>query len=299
MKQLSISLFFVVSLMILIFQQTDVYTNISQAPASVTGAPGEGTCATTSGCHFGATEIDVTSTNQRIQLSEFNNGTTLDNGYTGNEGATVNLTVSFNQNLGQNYSVYGFSMTAFFEDGTPAGTFSSNQGNVNISNFSGKSYAGHKNATSTATWLVSYELPASISQDIIFYIAGNGGNNNGAADPGDDIYLAQYKLSATDFGLNEDPVNSIVNISDISNINVYPNPVESNLNLSFNLDKGGYAKAEIIDTKGSTVSTLLQENLNPGNFNRQFNIGSNLSEGIYLVRIQMNGSDYFQKILVQ
>lgn len=300
MKQLSISLFFLASLLILVFQQSEVYTNATQPNTGLTGAPGEGTCATV-GCH-NTTTTEVSPTQKFIELQEFG-GSSLSSGYSGNEGSTLNLQLGFNQTLAS-AARYGFSMTVLFEDGTPAGTLAKGNGangdRESLSTANGKQYIGHKSADSNPNWLFQYTLPSSITQDIIFYIAANGADGDGIADSdgSDKIYLAEYRLSSGDFGVNEGPV-SVQNISNITNINVFPNPVQSSLNLSFNLDKGGYTKAEIIDIKGSSVNTLFTENLNPGNYNRQFTLNQNLNSGIYLVRIQMEGKTYFQKIMVQ
>ncbi|MEX2589448.1 MAG: T9SS type A sorting domain-containing protein, partial [Chitinophagales bacterium] len=110
---------------------------------------------------------------------------------------------------------------------------------------------------------------------------------------------AQYRLSENSFGIN-DPASSIaINAADVSEINIFPNPVQSELNLQFNLNKGGRTSADIIDLKGATVSRLFETDMAPGTYNQQFNIGESLNSGIYLVRIQVEEDTYYQKIMVQ
>lgn len=198
-----------------------VFTNISQPNTGHTGAPGEQTCAT-SGCHQSAT-IPVTFQNPKIQMPGPFAGNFV-NGYLGNEGDTFNLQLAFSQ-IFPTYNIYGFSMTALYENGTPAGVFykglGSNGVRESLSTSGGRQYLGHKDADSNPSWLFKYELPAApITQDIIFYIAANGGNDNGQADAGDDIYVAKYRLSANDFKLDttSGPVANVTAEFDVNSL---------------------------------------------------------------------------------
>lgn len=301
MKQLSITLFFLASLFILVFQQTDVYTHALKPDPGLTGAPGESTCAT-AGCHS-STPKNVTANFAPVTLDGFG-ATNLSTGYSGKEGDILNLNIKIgNSFITASNPRNGFSITALFEgDNKNVGTFSTNQNqNVSIDSKNGRSYAGHEVATGKQSWLVKFELPQTINKDIIFYIAANASNGDGQPTDSDQIYLAQYRLSANGFGVNDGsqtPVG-IQNIADVSNVNIFPNPVENEMNLQFKLNKGGHTRADIVDLKGATVANLFQENLNPGDFARKFTLNQNLNSGIYLVKIQMEGKTYFQKIMLQ
>lgn len=300
MKNLSISLFFIVSVIILVLQQSDVRTESLAPPTGYTGAPGESTCGNSS-CH-NSTPTTVTSSFNKLQFTDFTQAPLP--GYSGNEGTTLNVSLKFNQNTGQNYSVYGFSMTALYADGTPAGTLlegnGTNADKTSLSTVGGKDYIGHQNANSNSTWVFKYQLDQTINKDIIFYISGNGANGNGIADAADDIFLAQYRMGKNSTNLVDDPSSSItINAADVSEINIFPNPVQSELNLQFNLNKGGRTRAEIVDLRGATVSRLFETNMSPGSYTQKFSINESLNSGIYLVRIQIEEATYYQKIMVQ
>jgi photosystem II stability/assembly factor-like uncharacterized protein len=65
----------------------------------------------------------------------------------------------------------------------------------------------------------------------------------------------------------------------------YPNPFNPSTKINFNLPKSGMVTLKIYDIIGSEVATLVNENLNAGSYNIDWN-ASSLSSGVYFYRIQ-------------
>ncbi len=67
----------------------------------------------------------------------------------------------------------------------------------------------------------------------------------------------------------------------------YPNPFNPVTNISFDLPNSGMVKLTVFDIMGREITTLVNENLNAGTYNYQFN-ASKLSSGIYFYRLFSN-----------
>ena len=66
----------------------------------------------------------------------------------------------------------------------------------------------------------------------------------------------------------------------------YPNPFNPVTNLEFGIAKLGYVSLKIYDILGKEITTLVNENLNPGTYSVEFDAG-NLTSGIYFYRLQV------------
>lgn len=64
----------------------------------------------------------------------------------------------------------------------------------------------------------------------------------------------------------------------------YPNPFNPETKIDFSIPKGGFVKIIIYDVLGKEIHTPVNENLNAGNYNIDFN-GNNLPSGVYFYRI--------------
>ncbi|MBK8554228.1 MAG: T9SS type A sorting domain-containing protein [Ignavibacteria bacterium] len=64
----------------------------------------------------------------------------------------------------------------------------------------------------------------------------------------------------------------------------YPNPFNPATNINFSIPKNSFVSLKIFDVLGKEVATLVNENLNPGSYNFDFN-ASNISSGVYFYRI--------------
>jgi hypothetical protein len=75
----------------------------------------------------------------------------------------------------------------------------------------------------------------------------------------------------------------------------YPNPFNPSTTLRFNLQQSGNVRLQVYDLQGRLVSTLRKGRLAAGSYQVPFN-ATNLSSGIYLVRLQADGQSQLQKI---
>jgi len=289
MKRTRLLSFIFVGAAILIGSQ-NLYTTSTQPPAGFTGAPGEATCATV-GCHnssaaqFSADFATLGGAGQN-RLSD---GMVANTQYT--------LTVNAGGNSG--VPVYGFSITALDATGDSIGNFvligSGATTSLLVAN--GKQYVGHKNANSTVAWTFNWQSPATV-EPVFFYLVVNRANGDGGVS-GDNVFTATYRADAN--GIAVVGPSSIQNIDALTDksIMVFPNPISDRLNLSFNLANGSDVKADIYNLNGQLVKPLIEENLSFGSHDRSYNVAGELSTGIYLVKMTIDGADYFKKIVVE
>ena len=81
-------------------------------------------------------------------------------------------------------------------------------------------------------------------------------------------------------------------------VEVYPNPVKSNINLSFELEEAKSLEISIVDINGNKVQQLYSGILSDGQQNMSFNIGNKLASGSYYLRFKSGNSISSTKIVV-
>jgi hypothetical protein len=262
------------------------HSNIAQAPAGHTGAPGETTC-NTSGCHTGS---PVLENDPNIMFNAVSPSFT--SGYT--PGTLYNVIV----NAG-NAPRHGFQLTALDAQGNNAGTLALGAGtNADfeaLSSANGRQYIGHKDATGRSAWTFKWTAPAS--GDVYFYLAVNNSNNDNT-NSGDQIRQRTYKLTRSSFT----DITYSVGITEVKNadeagINVFPNPVSDVMNISYAIS-GETVKADIYNLNGQLVKPLFQEQAD-GHATHSIPMNNELATGIYLVRFGVGEQVYFKKILVK
>lgn len=70
----------------------------------------------------------------------------------------------------------------------------------------------------------------------------------------------------------------------------YPNPFNPSTTIKFSLPTNGMTSLKVYDLMGKEVSSLVNGNMNAGEFTTQFN-GANLSSGMYFYKLEFNGVD--------
>ena len=95
---------------------------------------------------------------------------------------------------------------------------------------------------------------------------------------------------ATATGINELKTN-------LSELNIYPNPAANEVKISFNLMENANTVIEIMDVTGRIVKTLLNEKMSIGSSTKTFNV-SGLDNGNYIVRINTDGHMTQQKLSI-
>lgn len=278
-------IFSCVSIIALSFSNS--FTNSAQAPTGFTGAPGEGSCSQT-GCHVGNSGTNIPNV-LNLGSSGMINGITPNTQY--------NLTIT----LGNNASKYGFSLTALDGSNNGAGTFQVTSANNSVTDTSnGRSYLSHLNATSFNAFAGKWTSPATIPSELKFYLAANRSNDDGT-NAGDQIILNQYNFDFTSntFVLEGTVGVEPINVDDATEVTMFPNPVQGDLNLIFTNGEFQNVKAEIYNLNGQLVKELMNEELSSGSHDRSFNVGGELNTGMYLVKMYMGEQSYFKKIMVQ
>ena len=81
----------------------------------------------------------------------------------------------------------------------------------------------------------------------------------------------------------------------------YPNPFNPSTSISFSVAKSDYVELNIYDILGNKVTTLMNNYINPGNYNLQWNgrdfNGKSVSGGVYLYQLKAKGFNQTKKML--
>ncbi len=83
-----------------------------------------------------------------------------------------------------------------------------------------------------------------------------------------------------------EPTNTLIP-SKFSLYQNYPNPFNPNTKINFDIPINGFTQVKIFDVYGKQISTLVNEYLNAGSFEINFN-GEGLASGIYFYKIESN-----------
>ena len=75
----------------------------------------------------------------------------------------------------------------------------------------------------------------------------------------------------------------------------FPNPFNNSTIINYQVNKGGFVSLKIYDLLGKEIKTLVNENLNAGNYSVNFST-ENLSSGIYIYKLTLNGNSLFKKM---
>jgi photosystem II stability/assembly factor-like uncharacterized protein len=85
-------------------------------------------------------------------------------------------------------------------------------------------------------------------------------------------------------------------VAEISSLNIYPNPNNGLFKISFTAGQPGNYKIEVINESGQIILTENQNDFS-GNFSKEINI-TNLSKGIYLVKVSGNQKEVTKKLIL-
>ena len=77
----------------------------------------------------------------------------------------------------------------------------------------------------------------------------------------------------------------------------YPNPSTFMTNIPFHISKAGKVKIEILDLNGKNITTLINNNLQPGEYKEEF-YTSKVTSGTYICTMNVDGKTEFMKIVV-
>lgn len=137
------------------------------------------------------------------------------------------------------------------------------------------------------SWIFNWVAPQAGSGEVVFYGAFN---SNPGHKGGDGTILSTLKVK-------EEGTTGISAISNkIANLSVYPNPSNEVIKVGFDLKHSSEVTIDITDLSGKHLISVLSGKHN-GSIAREINVAE-LPQGIYLMRIEIDGKTATQKINV-
>ena len=117
-----------------------------------------------------------------------------------------------------------------------------------------------------------------------FYADPNG--------PGNNLYL-------DDINIIEASTAGIQNIETAVNLNLYPNPSSSQVNIGFSLSEKHSIAVTVTDMLGRSVETIAAKSYQAGESTISIGANATYQAGIYLVHIDIDGQRIAKKIVIQ
>lgn len=282
--------FFLVALLAVV-NVPQVNSKDSNPPAGNSGDPAApGTC-TGSGCHSAPTS----------QASLNTLALMIGTGVTPTD--TINLpSPTFEYAAGVQYNLtfkitaftgaYGFQIVALDGSNAQAGSFTvSNASTQKINTGAGRQYMGHLNANSTKSWTFKWTAPASIATGpVTFYYCYNTADDDNNPT-GDVIYQGSSTINPLISGIEDISAK-------LSGLNIYPNPINGEFGLQFNLKESSQVSAQLFSLDGKLSKNLFANRLSNGTFNKQFDV-NDMPVGIYLIKLNVDGVSVTKKIVKQ
>lgn len=93
-------------------------------------------------------------------------------------------------------------------------------------------------------------------------------------------------------------LNPIDNQKPIDNVKIFPNPVSTQVNISFSLKKENKVSIKILDVLGNEIITLLDQKLPQGEQSNTFTINAKIPTGFYFIRIVSGNESVIKRISV-
>ncbi|POY38335.1 hypothetical protein C3K47_02755 [Solitalea longa] len=85
----------------------------------------------------------------------------------------------------------------------------------------------------------------------------------------------------------------------ISDVKVYPNPVNDEFTVSYNLKKDNTVTIKLMDLLGNEISTLVsQQQTSAGTQEIKFNVRNSLQKGFYFVRVTVGNESVSKRISI-
>jgi len=232
------------------------------SPAGYTGSPGDGQNCTA--CHGGSASMVEGWITSDIPAQGYYPGYTY----------TITLTVSGNGDK-------GFLVAPQNLQGNLLGTLASGSGNKLVG---GGTYVTQSSSSSQnpKVWTFSWTAPETGVESVTFYGAFT-------------VNKPVTKLST--LTVSEDLTTAIADLF-VSQPKFYPNPATNFLNVTFDLLKPSPYTVSLYSLEGRKVSTFVEKQLASGIQKIQLNFPDELSAGLYITEIEVDGNRATQKLVV-
>ena len=262
-----------------LFATFSAYTFSSQAPQNRNGSPASNgvTCANSS-CHNGPG-----NTGQMVTITSDIPAA----GFLANTEYTITVTGDWSSAMGSNTS--GFEASVESNNGFE-GTLSTG-GASNVKTVGVGNYMSHNNEQAfsggSTTWTFKWNS-GNAPDGTSVYAAINFANGDG--NRGGDVIVASslQLMKAQNISIEE---------QSISDLKTYPNPASEELNISFTNGGDTYSEIALYDLQGRLAKTLFTGKIS-GDFNKKYST-TDLSSGIYILKIKSNEGFNHERIIVQ
>jgi len=259
--------FLLLFVMLVADQQNKVaISNNAGAPAGHTGSPSDNkTCATT-GCHLGSAVIPTPGIiTSNIPTS----------GYL--PGSTYTITCSVSQ---AGINEFGFQVSPMSSTGLLRGQPIIT--NPTTTKIVATKYITHTTAgtpgAGSKTWSFNWVAPSAGTGSVTFYGAFNYTNSNNSTT-GDVIHtstmVVQEDLTS---GLPE-------SIAGVFKANIFPNPFQNSLDISYSLPLAENVDIFIHDTGGRLVRHIAKGMQAPGQYRAEINVDAAFTTGVYFITL--------------
>ena len=109
-------------------------------------------------------------------------------------------------------------------------------------------------------------------------------------EDGNNLYIDDVNI-LTNLGMNDAGSNP-------SNFEFFPNPLQSNSRIHFQLNQHGKVNVDLLNASGQFVEKILSQELPAGNFEMSFPKEMELSKGLYFLKMQSEESSHVLKFVV-
>lgn len=176
-------------------------------------------------------------------------------------------------------SRYGFMAVALRgADNLNAGTWDSAPAGTRITTINTRQYFEQSSPRTTNTFDIKWKAPAAGSGAVRFYAAGNAANGNGSTSGDASAALASPLV------ISEGSTSSAFEVELLpAKVTVYPNPVETQLNLKIQIEESGRYFLSVYDMSGRALQRKTIQLLT-GDNQESLNV-SQLAAGHYAVRL--------------
>ena len=262
----------------------NAHTYSSGAPAGRTGSPGDNTTCNTS-CHSGEAPTDhVADISSDVPVGGYIPGNTYTITATAIKAGitTIGFQISPQDLSGNKLGEFVSSL--------PTGTQFANPNTGGENKYVTHTLSGTA-CSGTNTWSVQWTAPAQGTGTVTFYGAFNFANSNGDSD-GDVIKNTSLDIvENTGIGIDETAVDG--------GFDIFPNPANEIINVSFFLYEMASVSTEIFDINGRLIKQNKTENLHPGRHELRFNAQGNMEAGVYFIRLNDGKNSYSKKVVVK
>jgi len=264
----------------------------SAGTANWTGSPvdgGPGSGGQCSSCHSGGSTTPTLS----VTASPAFGGTGNSKTYVANTTYTITITPS------GSYTRYGMNCEIINSQATavatyPFGTFgtavTSNCQIYAIASTGGyPACVSHTSSSTTTPFSFKWTAPASgtgyLYADVLGCTLG-GGQNPSKVSGVTSLTLTPMGMGITSHNENE------------AGLNVFPNPATDNVRLTYTLTERSNVVVKLVNVSGEVVADLVNETQDHGVQSVDTRLPMGLAKGMYMVKLNINGKQTMQKLMV-